>query len=302
MRDEIPCDNRGANLGGALPESMKAPHISVIIPSFNAADTIATAIDSFAVQDSPDHELIIVDGGSTDCTVETIQTRASTVSRWISKKDSGIYEAMNRGIELAAGEWIYFLGADDQLASPSVLREFGQKLKRLSKNQLLAYADVEVVSRKGRAIAKVGAPWSDETKHKFRYEMPLCHQGIFHRRTLFEIVGRFDTTFAIAADHELVLRSLSICEPHYLNGPIVARMACTGISGNGKNTMRMLSEIKVSCVRNGVSPNHWRLAIASLRALLRGWAGAIFPKNAASHLLDFGRLLLGRPRYWSLTD
>lgn len=302
MRDESTFENRGSNLGASIPVSMKAPLVSLIVPSFNAEKTIATAIQSFAVQDFPSSELIIVDGGSTDGTVEIIESYASVVSRWISKKDSGIYEAMNRGIELAAGEWIYFLGADDQLASPSVLGECGQKLERLDGNQLLAYADVEVVSRTGRTLAKVGAPWSDEIKQAFRYKMPLCHQGIFHRRKLFETVGRFDATFAIAADHELVLRSIFICEPHYLNGPIVARMACTEMSGNGKNTMRMLSEIQVSCARNGVSPNRWQIGLARLRVILRGGANAMFPKNVASHLLDFCRSLVGRPPYWSLTD
>ena len=96
---------------------MKAPLISVITVVYNGASTLKKTIDSVAKQNYLNIEYIIIDGGSTDNTVQIIEEYSHRINFWISEKDNGIYDAMNKGIRLAKGDWIYFLNADDKFTA-----------------------------------------------------------------------------------------------------------------------------------------------------------------------------------------
>ncbi len=91
------------------------PPISIIIVTYNAAKTLQASLDSIYRQKYPAIEIVMIDGASTDNTVEIIKQNADNLSYWVSEKDAGIYDAMNKGIKHATGNWIYFLGADDVL-------------------------------------------------------------------------------------------------------------------------------------------------------------------------------------------
>ena len=97
------------------------PKISVITPTRNAALDLSETIESVACQSFTDREFIVVDGGSTDGTVALLQQHGYVIDRWISEPDDGVYDAINKGIDLSTGEWLYFLGAGDELADESVL-------------------------------------------------------------------------------------------------------------------------------------------------------------------------------------
>jgi glycosyltransferase involved in cell wall biosynthesis len=176
------------------------PKLSVIVVVLNGAKTLQRCIDSVAEQSYPNKELIIIDGGSSDATVEIIRFNKQHVDSWVSEPDRGIYPAMNKGVERAAGDWIIFLGADDFLMAPDVLAAAAERLATIEPQTRLAYGKVAVVSEAGKVIGS----WGD-----FNHQLDgLPHQGTFHHRSLFQIHGGFDESFRIAGDYELLLREL----------------------------------------------------------------------------------------------
>lgn len=115
---------------------MSLPFISIIIPAFNAEETILTAFKSILGQTFPDFEIILVDGLSSDSTVKMVEELNDSRIKIYSEKDKGTYDAMNKGINYAKGEWLYFIGGDDYLYDSNVLQTLSKKLKR-QKNMFL---------------------------------------------------------------------------------------------------------------------------------------------------------------------
>lgn len=278
---------------------MDNPLICVVIAVKNGGASIGQAIESFESQTLLSKELVIVDGGSTDQTLDIIESKRHAVERVVSGKDSGIYEAMNKGVNLGRAEWIYFLGADDQLATPTVFEEVAHRLRGLERSILVAYGQVDLTSATGKPLSRVGDPWSESIERKFRYGMPLCHQGIFHRRSLFYSHGGFDQSLQIAADHELILRSLAHAKPHFLGNIVIASMCCSGITGSGKHSVRLLCEIEKSCAKNGIPANTYRLIIAKTRVFLRLLIQKCLGQSLGNTLVDILRHLNGKPKYWT---
>ncbi|NJL12522.1 MAG: glycosyltransferase [Microscillaceae bacterium] len=103
---------------------MLYPKISIVTPSYNQGQYIEEAILSVIGQNYPNLEYIIIDGGSTDNTIEIIKKYEKHITYWVSEKDKGIYDAMNKGIDVATGEWIYFLGTDDLLSDNILIKIF----------------------------------------------------------------------------------------------------------------------------------------------------------------------------------
>ena len=105
------------------------PKVSIIIVTYNASNTLQRCLDSVFKQEYPNLELVIIDGESNDNTVEIIKANKEKIHFWTSEKDEGIYDAMNKGLEKITGEWVYFLGADDQLLDGFSSLSFELKLK-----------------------------------------------------------------------------------------------------------------------------------------------------------------------------
>lgn len=101
----------------------KTPLISIIIPTYNCENTFTIALKSVLSQDLEEKEIIIVDGGSSDGTLDLLNKYDQQIDYWISEPDNGIYDALNKGIDLANGEWLYFLGSDDKLYDNHVLTD-----------------------------------------------------------------------------------------------------------------------------------------------------------------------------------
>lgn len=176
------------------------PKVTVIVVVLNGAKTLQRCIDSVAGQTYPQKELIIIDGGSSDATVEIIRSNNQHIDSWVSETDRGIYHAMNKGVERSTGDWMIFLGADDFLIASDVLAAAAERLANIEPQTRLAYGKVAVVSEQGKAIGS----WGD-----FNHQLDgLPHQGTFHHRSLFQVHGGFDESFRIAGDYELLLREL----------------------------------------------------------------------------------------------
>jgi glycosyltransferase involved in cell wall biosynthesis len=171
---------------------MQSPLISVIIPAFNASACIREALYSLLQQQFTLFEVLVVDGASKDNTVEIVKEFAARDNRvrFISEKDAGIYDAMNKGVRLAAGEWLYFLGADDVLHNVQVLKSVAPVLQET--NALFVYGNVLMGHQQH---------WYDG---EFSYEKLLrkniSHQAIFYNRKVFPLVGEYNLQYKSHAD------------------------------------------------------------------------------------------------------
>jgi glycosyltransferase involved in cell wall biosynthesis len=165
------------------------PKISIVTPSYNQGQYIEETILSVIGQNYPNLEYIIIDGGSTDNSVEIIKKYEKHLAYWVSEKDGGIYDAMNKGIDKATGEWIYFLGTDDVLCEGVLNELFGDG----------KYKEVDFLY--GDAFFKNQKRTYDGTfNHLKLINANICHQAIFFRKETFSKIGKFELKYKIYAD------------------------------------------------------------------------------------------------------
>ncbi len=180
---------------------MSSPFFSIIIPTYGAESFVAECLESLRRQTFPDFEILVLDGGSTDKTVEVVSRLAPAFVGRLSlrsEKDAGVFAAMNKGIRLARGQWLYFLGSDDRLHQPDTLRCVKEFISRQSSGDLV-YGDVILRSDTSRYA---GAFDLD----RLLFEKNICHQAIFYRRTVFEKIGDYNLRYRIWADWDLNIR------------------------------------------------------------------------------------------------
>jgi len=253
--------------------------VSIITVSFNSAKTIASTIDSVLSQDYPNIEYIVVDGGSSDGTVGIIEKNQSRISKWISEKDRGMYDAMNKGIAMATGDVIGILNSDDVYMNTHVISELIGLMQ--SKRAQVVFADLILVDQFDDQ--KVLRYYDSGHFHpnKFKYGWMPAHPTVFVKRELYEAVGNFSTTYQIAADYEMLIRILAIQRARYayLPKPVV-RMRSGGASTSGLSRNWILNqEIVRACNENGIYSN---MAMLLLKLPLKLWgkvAGVRFNKR-----------------------
>lgn len=175
--------------------------ISIIIATYNAEKTINRCLNSIIQQKTEQIELIVVDGGSIDKTLDIIKENGKYIDRYISEKDHGVYDAWNKGIKLSSGKWIEFLGSDDILLPGAI-----EILLKAS----IEHRDVDIISGraklvdcKGNFIKVMGEPYDDKV---FCRRMNISHGSTLHNTNLFTEIGLFDMNFKICGDYELLLR------------------------------------------------------------------------------------------------
>lgn len=208
------------------------PLVSVITPVLNARGTIKSNIETFECQTYPFKEHIIIDGGSTDGTLDILTENDNHIDYWLSQKDNGIYDAMNKGIDVAQGEWIYFLGADDYFYRHDTLASVMEKA--------LAASDAALVF--GNIIYPDGKIFCSKLDRKIYYKNTIHHQSAFYRRRTLENF-RFGQAgspgsgknFKISGDYQLNLRLFVEREKHIYIDQIIAGCA-RGVSTKGKLT------------------------------------------------------------------
>jgi len=180
---------------------MNPPLISVITPTFNSGTKIAATIASVLSQEEGLYEFLVIDGGSTDGTLAHLRAQGPAL-RCLSEPDEGIYDAMNKGIRLSSGKFLYFLGAGDRLL-PGVLEAVAAEIRKLPRQgqtsqPTLLYGNVD---------------WSDYSRPydgRFtRFKLlrrNICHQAIFYQRSVFERRGFYNTKYRSLADWEFNIR------------------------------------------------------------------------------------------------
>lgn len=215
---------------------------SIITVCFNSEKTIAATIESVLNQNITGFEYLIIDGKSTDTTIDIVESYQQKFIdkgvkfRWISEPDKGIYDAFNKGVLEAKGQWISFLGSDD-IYLKDALNTYQNILSQNTKDVDFVHSNVSLESKK---LFKGKWKWSE-----FRRRMTIPHVGGFHNRDYFNKYGLFDTTYKIAGDYELLLRAKDKLRTHWID-EITVLMSEGGVSNQQiKNTYRETTRAKI---------------------------------------------------------
>lgn len=196
--------------------------ISLVIATYNASATLRACLDSIRAHGAPGIEVLVMDGGSSDATETIAREYSDVIAVWQSEPDSGLYDAWNKGVGRARGDYVAFLGADDVL-----LPNAGRRMLELAEMGAdLASFRGEVVNASGRVAGVIGRCWS---YRGIRRRMGICHPGALHARHLFDRVGMFDPRYRIAADYDWMLRLPSATSAVFVDDVLV-RIADGGIS------------------------------------------------------------------------
>jgi glycosyltransferase involved in cell wall biosynthesis len=259
---------------------MQTPCISVITVVLNNAEALKKTMESVWSQTYPNVEYIVIDGGSTDNTIEVIKEHESRISCWSSGKDKGIYDAMNKGLQKATGKWVNFMNAGDYFHNNQVLADCVKYLHTSSQPCDIFY---------GNFI------WKDTDKELFikrkhpcrlGYTMPSCHQSFFVDRQIHQ-QNPFNLYYEIAADYDFFLKM-------YRSGKRFLRIPVT-VSVYQAGGVSEISENKKGAEFTAIFHNYnnlWRrcwLKIFSMRLFDGGWR--------AYYLLLWTQKLLGKKKY-----
>lgn len=226
--------------------------ISIITVCYNSANTIGDTINSVASQTYYNKEHIVVDGASKDATMEILRLSPS-VSRFISEPDLGIYDAMNKGINLATGDVVGILNSDDFYIDDSVLAQVADVFANPEIDA--CYADLVYVDQQD--TNKVLRYWKSRTyvAGLFKRGWMPAHPTFFVRRELYKELGDFDLSFKIQADFELTMRFLEIYRITAMYIPkIIVKMRVGGVSNNSIiNILKGNIEAYKACKKNHLS-------------------------------------------------
>jgi glycosyltransferase involved in cell wall biosynthesis len=170
---------------------------SIIIPTYNSEKTLHKCLESVVNQSFKDFEILIIDGVSTDHTLEIAKSFNDNRIKISLEKDEGIYDAMNKGVRLAQGKWLYFLGSDDVLYDSDVLSDI---VIFIEKNIQVDFVYGDVIFKKNQ---NVYAGEFDRVKLCFQN---ICHQAIFYKKNLFKILGLYNLKYKIWADWDFNMR------------------------------------------------------------------------------------------------
>ena len=237
--------------------------ISIITITFNSAKTIQRALDSVQSQTYKDIEHVIVDGASTDGTKELIEAYAAkhTNVRWISEKDKGIYNALNKGIAMASGDVIGFLHSDDVLFSSDSIGQIAGAFA--DEKTDVVYGDLQYCHGK-----KVVRRWRSNAFRlsSLKYGWMPPHPTVYVRKEVYQQVGEYDEWFHISADYDMMLRIFSSgYQCHYIPEVLVSME--TGGASN-KNTKARLSKTQedyIALKKNHVGAGYLTVACKQLR-------------------------------------
>jgi len=172
---------------------MLTPVFSIVIPTYNSALVLESCLESILGQSYPHYEILIIDGLSTDETIGIVKANESSFKnmRWVSEKDNGIYDAMNKGILLAKGQWLYFMGSDDKFYSPNVLQQIA--------NICMLDMSLDVVY--GNIISdSYGGIYDGVFTNQKILNQNICHQSIFLNKRVFSIADNYNVKYHSHAD------------------------------------------------------------------------------------------------------
>ncbi len=178
-------------------------NISIIIATYNADKVLQRCLNSIRPQKTEEIELLIIDGNSKDKTMEIVNNNKDIIDYAVSEPDKGIYDAWNKGIKASTGEWIQFLGADDEL-TPNAIETYLRHVKEEANSAIdIISGKAYLINRKGKIIGTFGKPlvWNE-----LRHNMFISHGSTLHNRTFVKKNGSFSLDYKTCADYEFFVR------------------------------------------------------------------------------------------------
>ncbi|MEA3491676.1 MAG: glycosyltransferase family 2 protein [Campylobacterota bacterium] len=226
--------------------------VSIITVVYNNKDTILDAIDSVLNQNYDDIEYIIIDGNSTDGTIDIIKSYGNKISQFISEPDSGIYDAMNKGIRLATGDVVGILNSDDFYIDDKVIGRVVGEFEEKGVDSLFA----DLVYVKPDNLKKYVRRYSSKSfkPSKFAYGWMPAHPTFFVKKEFYDKHGLYKTDYQIASDYELLIRFLHKYKLSYSYiDAVLTVMRMGGASTSGlKSNWILNKEILRGCRENGI--------------------------------------------------
>lgn len=231
--------------------------ISIITVCLNSVNTLRDTIESVLNQTYGNIEYLVIDGGSTDGTIELINSFGKGISKFVSEPDNGIYDAINKGIRLSTGHVVGILNSDDFFCDKYVIEKV---VKAFTENEIDAvFGDVQFVDP--QKTSKIVRYYSSKRFNpgKFRYGIMPAHPSFYAKRDLFENLGFYRTNYKIAADYELLVRFIFINKIRYkyLDLSFVS-MRTGGVSNKSFYSNYILNkEIVRACRENGINTKYF---------------------------------------------
>ncbi|MBL7837909.1 MAG: glycosyltransferase [Bacteroidetes bacterium] len=215
---------------------------SIVTICFNSEKTIADTIDSVQKQDYDNIEHIIVDGLSTDSTLNIVKSKQNNQMVWISEKDFGLYDALNKGIKMCTGDIIGVLHSDDHLAHPQVISDLS-KLFELHADIDAVSASVEIYKQNQNQKPYRVYDASKFREWQFRMGIQPPHPGFYIRKTAHERVGYYNSAYKISGDFDWLLRVIIKEKLNVLYSKYVAvHMLDGGVSSSGFNSKKQMNK------------------------------------------------------------
>jgi glycosyltransferase len=247
--------------------------ISIITATYNSEAFIEEALVSYQKQSYPDKELILIDGKSTDKTLEILKEHLAIITNLKSEKDKGVYDALNKGIKLAKGEIIGILHSDDLFASSEILEKVAKVFKADSDIKAV-YGDLQYVSRND--ISKVIRNWKSGIFSLNELEkgwMPP-HPTLFIKKECFTSYGDYSLNYKSAADYDLILRLFYKFQIKAAYLPqVLVKMRVGGISNKSlQNRWNANVEDRRAMKENGIPYPIWTAICKPLRKVSQFWA------------------------------
>lgn len=241
--------------------------ISIITATFNSAKTLKDTIQSVLRQTNKDFEYLIVDGGSTDETIDIVKSYESEFSgrlKWVSEKDKGIYDAMNKGIKMASGDIVGILNSDDYFTSDDILQTVADAFKRQEIDAI--YGDIHFI-RDGNP-KKCIRYYSSRMFRPFwlRFGFMPAHPSFYCKREIFDKAGLYSLDYKIGADYEMLVRLFKRLKIKtlYVNKDFVTMRTGGASNTNVRSRLTLIEEDVKACRENGIYTNRFFIMLKFL--------------------------------------
>lgn len=237
------------------------PLVSVITVVFNGATTLAHNIQSVIGQDYGNIEHIVIDGGSTDGTTDILRKYDDHIDYWVSEKDAGIYDAMNKGIALARGEYVGMLNADDYFADALALGKIVKHLEDSDADAVFSCLDIVAPNNLDRVLRRYRI--SSFSPFMLRIGVMPPHPTFYCKKSCYDKAGPYRTDYRIAADFEMMVRLLLRYRITWsFIDETTVKMRAGGLSSSGIRSSWVVNrEIIRACTENGLYTNMFMLAL-----------------------------------------
>lgn len=239
--------------------------ISIVTITYNSAKTLPDTLRSISEQTYPDIEHILIDGASTDETLSIIESYAASRDHvhYISEKDKGIYEAINKGIRRATGDVIGILNSDDVLANANVLATIAKVFTETDAD--VTYGDLTYFNEKG--VVRYWKSNAFQPRH-LKYGWMPAHPTFYCKRSVYEAVGLYDESFRISSDYDFMLRVLKRPYKVVYIPEILVNMRLGGVSNHNLRAMLSKSREDIYALqKNQVGCGWWTILVKNTRKI-----------------------------------